>query len=118
VADGAGQEAAGAAGRVEERLAGLRVNHLHHEGSHGAGGVVLARIAGRLQVVQDLLVDIAEVLALGQVVEVDAVDLVDHLTHELPGFHVVVGVLEHIADRAGAGASDGQTLSAWETGRR
>ena len=36
------------------------------------GRVVLARVAGALEVVQDLLVDVAEVLALGQVVEVDA----------------------------------------------
>jgi hypothetical protein len=50
----------------------LRVDHLHHEGGDGAGRVVLARIAGGLQVVEDLLVDVAEVLALGQVVEVDA----------------------------------------------
>jgi hypothetical protein len=104
VADGAGQEAAGAAGGVEEGLAGPRVDHLDHEGGDGAGGVVFARVAGGLQVVEDLLVDVAEVLALGQVVEVDAVDLVDHLPHQLAGFHVVVGVLEHIADDAGARA--------------
>ena len=31
------------------------------------------------------------------VIEVDAVDLVDHLAHELAGLHEVVGVLEHVA---------------------
>ena len=66
------------------------------------GRVVFARVAGDLQVVQDLLVDVAEVLALGQVVEVDLVDLVDHLPHQLAGFHVVVGVLEHVAHDAAA----------------
>jgi hypothetical protein len=110
VADGAGEEAAGAAGGVEEGLAGLGVDHLDHEGGDGAGGVVFARVAGGLQVVQDLLVDVAEVLALGQVVEVDAVDLVDHLPHQLAGLHVVVGVLEDIADGAGAGPVTGQVL--------
>jgi hypothetical protein len=33
------------------------------------------------------------------------VDLVDHLPHQLAGFHVVVGVLEHVAARRGAGAA-------------
>ena len=102
VADGAGEKAAGAAGGIEEDLARLRVDAIGHEGGDGAGRVVLARVAGALQVVQDLFVDVAEVLALGQVVEVDAVDLVDHLAHELAGLHVVVGVLEHIAHDAAA----------------
>ena len=51
---------------------GLRVDAVDHEGGDGARRVVLARVAGALQVVEDLLVDVAEVLALGQVVEVDA----------------------------------------------
>ena len=72
VADRAGEEAAGAAGGVEQDLAGLRVDPVRHEGGDGAGRVVLARVAGALQVVQDLLVDVAEVLPLGEVVEVDA----------------------------------------------
>ena len=102
MADGAGEEAAGAAGGVEEDLAGLRVDAVGHEGGDGAGGVVLAGVPGALEVVQDLLVDVAEVLALGQVVEVDGVDLVDHLAHELAGLHVVVGVLEDVAHHAAA----------------
>jgi hypothetical protein len=55
-----------------------------------------------LQIVEDLFVDVAEVLALAQVVEVDAVDLVDHLAHELAGLHEVVGVFKHVAHGAGA----------------
>ena len=102
MADGAGEEAAGAAGGVEEDLAGLRVDAVGHEGGDGTGSVVLARVAGALEVVQDLLVDVAEVLALGKVVEVDGVDLVDHLAHELAGLHVVVGVLEDLAHDAAA----------------
>ena len=66
---GAGKKAASTAGRVEQRLARLRVDHLGHKGGHGTRRVVFARVAGRLQVIQDLLVDVAEVLALGQVVE-------------------------------------------------
>jgi hypothetical protein len=66
-----------------------------------------------LQIVEQLLIDVAEVLALGQVVEVDAADPVDHLPHELAGLHVVVGVFEHAphhAAAAGIGAGDGQFL--------
>ncbi len=39
-------------------------------------------------------------LPLLQVVEIDSVDLVDHLPHELARLHVVVGVLENVADHA------------------
>ena len=102
VADGAGEKAAGAAGWVEENLAGVWVDTLGHEGGDGAGRVVLARVAGALEVGQDLFVDVAEMLALGQVVKVDVVDLVDHLAHELAGLHVVVGVFEDIPHDATA----------------
>ena len=74
------------------------VDAVHHEGGDGPRGVVFAGIAGALEVVEDLLVDVAEVLALGEIIEVDAADLVDHLTHELPGFHVIVGILEDLAN--------------------
>ena len=102
MAERAGEKAAGAAGGVEQDFAGLRVDAVHHEGGDGARRVILARVAGALQVVEDLLVDVAEMLALGEVVEIDLVDLVDDLPHELAGLHVVVGVLEHIADHAAA----------------
>ena len=51
-------------------------------------------------------------LAVGEVVEVDAVDLVDHLAQQLAGLHVVVGALEHVADDAapGGGGADGEEL--------
>ncbi len=73
-----------------------------HELGDRARGVVLAGVTGRLQVVEDLFVDIAEVLALGEVVEVDAIDLVDYLTHQMAGLHVVEGVFEHAVDHAPA----------------
>ena len=113
VANSAGEESAGAAGGVQEDLAGMRVDAVRHEGGDGARRVVLARIAGALQVVEDLLVDVAEVLALGEIVEVHLVDLVDDLPHELAGLHVVVGVLEHVAHDAAAVAllaGDGEFL--------
>jgi len=83
VADGAGQKAAGAAGGVEQRFAGLRVDALNHEGGKRAWGVIFTRIAGRLQVVQNLFVDFAKMLALRQAVEIHIADLVDHLADQL-----------------------------------
>ena len=80
MADGAGKKAARATGRVEQDFTGLGVNPIHHEGSHGAGGVILARIARALQIVEQLLVNVAKVLALGQIVEVHAADFVDDLS--------------------------------------
>ena len=109
----AGEKAAGAAGRVEQNLARLGVDAIHHEGGDGARGVVLARVTGALQIVEQLLVDVAEVFALGQVVEIHAADLVDHLPHQLAGLHVVVGVFKHAPHHAaavGIGAGDGQFL--------
>ena len=95
---------------------GLRVDAVDHERGDGARRVVFARVAGALQVVEDLLVDVAEVLALGQVVEVDLVDLVDDLPHQLAGLHVVVGVLEHVADDAAAVARLAVTGSSFSAG--
>ena len=103
VPQGTGQEAAGAAGGIKQRLARFRVDTVHHECGHSTGRVVLARIARRLQVIEDLFVDVAKMLAFAQVVEVDLVDLVDHLTHQLAGFHVVVGILEYAAHDAAGG---------------
>ena len=106
VLEGAGEEAAGAAGRVEDGLAELRVDHVDDELGRGARGVELAGVAGALEVLEELLVDVAEHVAGLGVVEVDVVvDLVDDLAHERAGLHVVVGVLEHAAQQLGPLAS-------------
>ena len=102
VAQRAGQETASAAGRVEKALARFGVDAVDHEGGDCTGRVVLARIACGLQVVEDLFIDVTEVLACCKVVEIDVVDLVDHLTHQLAGLHVVVRVFEHVAYDAAA----------------
>ena len=91
----AGEEAAGAAGGVEHALAESGIDLVDHELGDGARGVELARVAGALQVLEDLFVEVVEEVALGLVVEVDLVDLVDDLAQQLAGLHVVVGVLEH-----------------------
>ncbi|MGA7415480.1 MAG: hypothetical protein WBW33_33725 [Bryobacteraceae bacterium] len=88
----------------------MGVDAVDHEGGDGARGVVFAGVACALEVVQDLLVDVAEVLALGEVVEVDLIDLVDDLPHELAGLHVVIGVLEDDAAAAGLLAGGGELL--------
>ena len=83
-------------------LAEARVDLLDHELGDGARRVELAGVAGGLQVVEQLLVDVAEHVAVVGGVEVDVVDLVDDLPHQRAGLHVVVGVLERRADRAPA----------------
>ena len=94
VADRAREKTTGATSRIEQDLPWVRIETIGHERRDGARRVVFTRVAGALEVVQNLLVDIAEVLAFGEVVEVDGVDLVDYLAHELAGLHVVVGILE------------------------
>ena len=75
------------------------VDRIDHELGDRARRVVLAGVAGVLQVAQDLLVEVAEQVAVLHLVEVDAGDdLVDHLAHQVAGLHVVVGVLEDAAD--------------------
>jgi hypothetical protein len=86
----------------------MRVDAVGHKGSDGARRVVLARIAGRLQIVENLFVELTEMPPLVEIVEIDLVDLVQHLPHQLAGFHVVVGVLEHIAHHAAAVAGFGR----------
>ena len=114
MADGAGEKAARAASRIEQDFAGMRIDAVHHEGGDGARRVIFARIAGRLQIGEDLLVDLAKMLPVGERIEIDAVDLVDHLAHELAGFHVVVGVFEHVAYHAAAVAGFAGELEAFE----
>ena len=99
VFDGAGEEAAGAAGRVEDLLAELRVDPIDDELRDRPRRVVLAGVAGVLQVAQDLLVEVAKEVTVLRLVEVDAADdLVDHLTHQVARLHVIVGVFENAAD--------------------
>jgi hypothetical protein len=48
----------------------VRIDAVRHEAGDGARRVLLARVPGALQVVQNLLVQLAEVLALGEVNDV------------------------------------------------
>ena len=98
VVDGAGEEAPGAAGGVEDGFAQARVDLLDDEAGDGPGGIKLPGVAGGLEVAEELFVDVAEEVAVVGGVEVDAVDLVDDLAHQRAVLHVVVGVLEDLAD--------------------
>ena len=62
------------------------------------GRVELARVARRLQVSEDLLVHVAEQVPVFAVVEIDLVDLVDDLPHQRAVLHVLVGIVESVAD--------------------
>ena len=68
----------------KQQLAGPGVDTVRHESRDRARRVIFAGVAGALQVVQDLLVDVAEMLALGEVVEIDLVDPVDDLPRRGP----------------------------------
>ena len=88
--------------QVQQDFSWMRINPIRHERRHGPRSVVLAGVARALEVVEDLFVDVAEVLPLGQVIEIDVVDLIDHLPHQLTRLHVVVCVFEDVADDAPA----------------
>ena len=100
VLDGAGEEAAGAAGGVEDGFAEAGIDLIDDELGDRPRRVVLARVAGGLEVFEQLLVDVAEHVPVVGGVEVDAVDLVDDLPHQRAVLHVVVGILEDHADQA------------------
>ena len=102
VLDGTDEEAAGAGGGVHDAFAQLGVGHVHHELGDGAGGVELARVACALQVAQDFFVQVVELVAFGLAVEVDGVQLVDHLAQQMTTLHVVVGVFKHAAHHVAA----------------
>jgi hypothetical protein len=67
------------------------MDHIDHELRDGAGRVVFSGVAGALQVAQELLVNVAERVAVVGLVEVDVlVDLVDDLSQQGAGLRVVV----------------------------
>ncbi len=100
VLDRRGEEPAGAARRVENPLAEAGVGHLDGEGGHRAGRVVLAGVAGALQVLQELLVDIAEEVAGLEVVDRDhRLGAVQHLAELHAVLHVLEVVEEDLAEQ-------------------
>ncbi len=102
VLDGAGEEAAGPAGGVENRLIELRVDTVDDKLGDGAGRVELARVARALEVFEDLLVDVTKGVAVVCAVEVDLADFVDDLADQGSGLHVVVGIFKDVLNDLGA----------------
>ena len=96
----AGDEAAGAAGKIRHLLADLRLDHLRHKIGDGAGRVKLTGGTGALQLPQDGFVDLPEGVAFLIIAKVDGVDLVDHLPQQHAVLHILVCVLK-------GGAHDG-----------
>ena len=94
VLDGADEEAAGAAGWVEDGPAEAGIDLLDDELGDGARGIELAGIARGLEVFEQLFVDVAEHVSVIGGIEVDAVDLVDDLAHQRAVLHVVAGTVE------------------------
>ena len=82
VVDGAGEEATGATGGVEDGFGELCVHAVDDELGDGTWGVELAGVARALEVFEDLLVDAAKGVAVLGIVEVDLADLVDDLAHQ------------------------------------
>jgi hypothetical protein len=75
----AGEKPARAAGGIEQYFARMRVDAIDHEGGDGARRVIFAGIPRRLQIVEQLLIKLAEVPPLVEIVEIDLIYLVDHL---------------------------------------
>ena len=107
VVDGGSEEAAGAGGGVEDAFAEAGRAHGGHELGDGARGVVFALGGGVAQPDEDGFVDGAKDVAVLGAVKIEAVELVDDLTHGHAGLHVVVHRVEDLADDAGAGRGVG-----------
>ena len=92
----AGEEAAGAAGRIEHGLAESRVHRFHDEADDGAGRVKFAGVArGVAHLAEHRLVEMGHRVNVVGRREVDRVHLVDHVSEQVARQHPVVRLLEH-----------------------
>lgn len=95
----AGDETAGAAGKVGHALADLGADGTGHEVGDGARGVKLAGGAGGLELAQKRFVKVTQEVSLFGVGKFDGcVDLVEDHAQEGAVLHVIVGFLEDLAD--------------------
>jgi hypothetical protein len=96
-------------------FAEARVGALDHEPGDRPRGVILARVAGVLEIAQELLIDVTEQVTILGLVEINAfVEPVDDLPQQRAGLHVVIGVLEGAADELMAGRASLQLLESGE----
>ena len=103
VAVGFGQEAARAAGRVENDFAEAGIGDFDHEADDRPGRVELARIAGRVpHLAEHGFVEMAEGMDFFRRVEVDAVDQIDDIAEQIAGNHAVLDAAEDVGDHVAA----------------
>ena len=103
------EEAAGAAGRIENHFAELGIDDLDHEADDGARSVKLTGVAGGVaHLLEHGFVEMTEGVDLVAAGEMDAVDFVDHVAEQITVDHPVDGALEdggdHVAPVTAVGA--------------
>jgi len=101
--NGAGEKAPCPAGRIQDGFPQLWIDLVHDKLRYRSGRVVLPCVSGALKVLKDLLIEIAKHVAVLTAGEVHLRQLVDHLAHQVTGFHIVVGIFKDGADDGGAG---------------
>ena len=115
--DGTGEKPAGAASWVENALTQTRVEDIDHKPGDGAGSVVLAGVASRLQVGEDFLVDVVEQVPVFRGIEIHVLfDGIDYLAQQGARLHVVVGVFKHRAYNSPTGRHSGSCRQSFEHG--
>ena len=101
--EGLGEKPAGSAGRVEDHFAQLWVGDCDHELNHGPWRVELAGVAsGVSHLPEHRLVEPGQRVDFLGGVEVDAVDQVDHVPHQVAGDHPVDDAIEDGGDHVAA----------------
>ena len=93
-----GKEAAGAAGKVRNRLTELGLDHLYHEVRDSTGRVEFAGVTGALQAAEDRFVNLTEGVAVLVLLKIDLINDIDNLAKQDAVLHVVIVVLEGCAD--------------------
>lgn len=97
--EGLDEEAAGAGGGIEHRLAKARIAHGDHQPDDGARGIEFAGVArGIAHLAEHGLVERAEGVQLIGGGEVDAGHFVHHIAQEVAALHAVIDALENGGD--------------------
>src|SRR5262249_31702529 len=93
------EEAAGAAGRVENHFTELRINDFNHEADNWPRSVELAGVAGSIaHFLKHRLVEMAEGVDLVAAGEMNVVYFVDHVTEQIAIDHAVDRTFEDSGD--------------------
>ena len=93
------KEATGAAGWVENRFSKAGINNFDHESDNGTRGIEFSGIAcGIAHLFEHGFVQMAERMNLIRRIEVDAADLVDHISQKIPVDHAIDRAFEDGGD--------------------